>query len=89
MNRVLSRTCTALIATSSMAWTLALAAPVSNVAYAVEGESSSPKRLPLCKVKPLAADLDKLPMLNSNCPEVVSGEGLLVSTMSGVGRSWA
>jgi hypothetical protein len=86
MNRVLSRTCTALFVSAALVWPLTLTSSENNLAYAADAESSTAKRLPLCKVKPLAAVMDKLPMLNSNCPEVVSGEGLLVSTMSGVGK---
>jgi hypothetical protein len=56
------------------------------MADGAELNTDAAKRLPFCKVKPLAGVMDKLPMLNSNCPEVVSGQGILVSTMSGVGK---
>ena len=70
MNRVLSCTFRALLAALLLPCTMALAAETGTI----------------CKVKPLAAINDKLPMLNSNCPEVVSGEGILVSTMSPIGK---
>lgn len=76
MNRVLSRTYTALIAAVTLPWTVSLA-PASG-ANGAELQFD-------CKVKPLNAINDKLPMLNSNCPEVVSGPGILVSTMGGTG----
>lgn len=35
------------------------------------------------QVSPLKGGLDKAPMFNSNCPEVVESEGILLSTLSG------
>ena len=37
-------------------------------------------------VSPLKGGLDKAPMFNSNCPEVVETDGILLSTLSGRGR---
>lgn len=75
MNRVLSRSLVALVfictrASSGHGPALAASGKVKN---------SAP-------VSPLKGVLDRLPMLNSNCPEVVNGEGLLVSTFHQVGQ---
>lgn len=85
MNRVPSRIYPALFASVALLWALSLTS-ISSVAGGAELDSGAAKRLPFCKVKPLAGAMDKLPMLNSNCPEVISGEGILVSTMSGIGK---
>ncbi len=37
-------------------------------------------------VRPLAGTLNNTAVLNSNCPELVTGEGILVSTLCGDGR---
>jgi hypothetical protein len=41
---------------------------------------------PASQVSPLKGGLDKAPMFNSNCPEVVQSEGILLSTLSGRGK---
>jgi len=54
---------------------------------ALPGQSNALKSAKACRraVVPLAGVLDTTPMLNSNCPELVSGEGILVSTLDGAG----
>lgn len=78
MNRVLRCASGALLALLATGW------QAKTTAWAASLKEFSKE--PICKVKPLAAISDKLPMLNSNCPEVVSGEGILVSTMSPLGK---
>lgn len=37
-------------------------------------------------VRPLPGALDKIPVFHSNCPEVISNEGILLSTFSSIGK---
>lgn len=39
------------------------------------------------QVRAVKGSLDNVPMFNSNCPEVVTGEGILLSTLSPVGKA--
>ncbi len=49
--------------------------------------SSSEIQLPI-EVRPLPGNLDSVPMFNSNNPEIVSGEGILLSTFPSQGKAY-
>ncbi len=63
------------------------AAIYAPLVWAAAGSHMTTENIPHNQiVRPLAGRLDNTAVLNSNCPELVTGEGILVSTLSGKGR---